>query len=101
MTLARSSLLGAIVATGIFCPSLLCCHCSDALVEMGQWPVSTVTYGTLLQCLFIVVTSAKIVVCIFWKEHKEENKCLKCGKAMYVEVINDDGEMVTTKVAHK
>jgi hypothetical protein len=26
---------------------------------------------------------------------------LKCGKAMYVEVINDDGGMVTTEVAHK
>jgi hypothetical protein len=37
----------------------------------------------------------------FWKEHKEENKCLKCGKLRYIEVINDDGEMVTTEVAHK
>jgi hypothetical protein len=37
----------------------------------------------------------------FWKEHKEENKCLKCGKPRYVEVINDDGEIVTTEVAHK
>jgi hypothetical protein len=38
---------------------------------------------------------------LFWKEHKEENKCLKCGKPRYVEVVNDDGEMVTTEVAHK
>jgi hypothetical protein len=38
---------------------------------------------------------------LFWKEHKEENKCLKCGKPRYIEVINDDGEMVTTDVAHK
>jgi hypothetical protein len=38
---------------------------------------------------------------LFWKEHKEENKYLKCGKPRYVEVINNDGEMVTTKVAHK
>jgi hypothetical protein len=48
----------------------------------------------------------KIDVCqnscmLFWKEHKEENKCLKCSKPMYVEVINDDGGMVTTEVAHK
>jgi hypothetical protein len=48
----------------------------------------------------------KIDVCqnscmLFWKEHKEENKCLKCGTPRYVEVINDDGEMVTTEVAHK
>jgi hypothetical protein len=48
----------------------------------------------------------KIDVCqnsclLFWKEHKEENKCLKCGKPRYVEVINDDGETVTIEVAHK
>jgi hypothetical protein len=35
----------------------------------------------------------------FWKEHKKENKCLKCGKPRYVEVINDDGETVTIEVA--
>jgi hypothetical protein len=48
----------------------------------------------------------KIDVCrnscmIFCKEHKEENKWLKCGKPRYVKVINDDGEMVTMEVAHK
>jgi hypothetical protein len=48
----------------------------------------------------------KIDVCqnscmLFWKEHKKENKCLKCGKLRYVKVINDDGEMVTTEVVHK
>jgi hypothetical protein len=37
----------------------------------------------------------------FSKEHKEENKYLKCGKLWYIEVVNDDGEMVTTEVAHK
>jgi hypothetical protein len=48
----------------------------------------------------------KIDVCqnscmLFWKEHKKENKCLKCGKPRYVEDVNDDCEMVTTEVAHK
>jgi hypothetical protein len=48
----------------------------------------------------------KIDVCrnscmLFWKEHKEEKKSLKCGKPRYVEVVNDDVEMVTTEVAHK
>jgi hypothetical protein len=38
---------------------------------------------------------------LFWKEHTKENKCLKCGKLRYVEVINDDAKMVTTEVAHK
>lgn len=48
----------------------------------------------------------KIDICpdncmLFWKEHKREQKCLKCGKARYIEVVNDDGETVTTEVAHK
>jgi hypothetical protein len=48
----------------------------------------------------------KIDICrnscmLFWKEHKEENKCLKYGKPRYVKVINDDGEIVTIEVARK
>jgi hypothetical protein len=48
----------------------------------------------------------KIDICqnscmLFWKEHKEESKYLKCGKPRYVEVIYDDVEMVTIEVAHK
>jgi hypothetical protein len=48
----------------------------------------------------------KIDVCkdncmIFYKEHKNEMKCLKCGKPRFVEVVNEDGEKVTTKTAHK
>jgi hypothetical protein len=37
----------------------------------------------------------------FYKEHKNETKCLKCGKSRFVEVVNEDGEKVTMKVAHK
>jgi hypothetical protein len=48
----------------------------------------------------------KIDVCkdncmIFYKEHKNETKCLKCGKPRFIEVINEDGEKTTTKTAHK
>jgi hypothetical protein len=48
----------------------------------------------------------KIDVCkdncmIFYKEHKNETKCLKYGKPRFVEVINKDGEKVTIKPAHK
>jgi hypothetical protein len=39
--------------------------------------------------------------CMFYKEHKNEMKCLKCGKSRFVELINEDREKVTTKVAHK
>jgi hypothetical protein len=48
----------------------------------------------------------KIDVCqdncmLFWKEHGREQKCLKCGKSRYVELVNEDGEKVVTKFAHK
>jgi hypothetical protein len=48
----------------------------------------------------------KIDVCkdnciIFYKEHKNETKCLKCCKSRCVEVANEDGEKVMTKTAHK
>jgi hypothetical protein len=36
-------------------PLLLCCYCSDTLVAMDQLPMITMTYGPLLQYLFIAV----------------------------------------------
>jgi hypothetical protein len=47
----------------------------------------------------------KIDVCrnscmLFWKEHKDKKQCFKCGKPRYIEVVNYDGETVTTEVAH-
>jgi hypothetical protein len=38
---------------------------------------------------------------LFYKEHKDETKCLKCGKLRFIEVVNEDGEKVMMKVAHK
>jgi hypothetical protein len=38
---------------------------------------------------------------LFYKEHKTKMKYLKYGKLRFVEVVNEDGEKVTTKVAHK
>jgi hypothetical protein len=48
----------------------------------------------------------KIDVCqdncmLFWKEHVNEKKCLRCGKSRFVEVINADGEEVMTEIAYK
>jgi hypothetical protein len=48
----------------------------------------------------------KIDVCkdncmIFYKEHRDETKCLKCGKLRFIEVVNEDGEKVTMKTTHK
>jgi hypothetical protein len=39
---------------GIFCPSLLCYHYSDAVVETDWLPMTTVAYSLMLQCMFIV-----------------------------------------------
>jgi hypothetical protein len=38
---------------------------------------------------------------IFYKEQKNEMKCLKCGKSWFIEVINEEGEKVMTEVVHK
>jgi ferredoxin-like protein FixX len=48
----------------------------------------------------------KIDVCpdnciLFWKEHTNKKKCLECGQSRFIEVVNQDGEKVTTKVAQK
>jgi hypothetical protein len=37
---------------------------------------------------------------LFYKENKNETKCLKSGKSRFVEVVNHDGEKVMMKVAH-
>jgi hypothetical protein len=54
----------------------------------------------------LVMEYKKIDACkdncmLFYKEHKDEPKCLKCGKSRFVEIVNKDGEKVTTKVSHK
>jgi hypothetical protein len=48
----------------------------------------------------------KIDVCdsncmLFWKETASEKKCNVCGERRFVEVENDDGLTVMTKIAHK
>jgi hypothetical protein len=36
---------------------------------------------------------------LFWKEHANEKKCLECGQSRFIEVVTEDGEKMTTKVA--
>ncbi|WVZ53090.1 hypothetical protein U9M48_004076 [Paspalum notatum var. saurae] len=36
---------------------------------------------------------------LFCDDHVDKKKCLKCGKGRYVEVVNEDGDHVTTDVA--
>jgi hypothetical protein len=48
----------------------------------------------------------KIDVCekncmLYWKEHKDDIKCMHCGRSRYVKVVNEDGVSVTIKVVTK
>jgi hypothetical protein len=48
----------------------------------------------------------KVDVCkrncmLFWKEHKDDTKCMHSGRSRYVKVVNEDGASVTTKVVVK
>jgi hypothetical protein len=48
----------------------------------------------------------KIVACeknciLFWKEHKDGNEYMHCGRSKYMKVINEDGAFVTTKMVVK
>jgi hypothetical protein len=38
---------------------------------------------------------------VFNKEHKDETKCLKCGRSRFIGVVDKHSEKVMTKVAHK
>jgi hypothetical protein len=38
---------------------------------------------------------------LFWKEHKDDTKCMHCGRSRYVKVVNKDEASVTRKVAVK
>jgi hypothetical protein len=38
---------------------------------------------------------------LFWKETASEKKCTVCGERRFIEVENDDGLAVTTKIARK
>jgi hypothetical protein len=77
---------------------------SDALPSNHKIPKDMYQSKKLLSA--IGMEYEKIDMCkdnciIFYKEHKDETNNLKCGKLRFVEVINEDGEKVTMKTAHK
>jgi hypothetical protein len=77
---------------------------SDVLPSNHKMPKDMYQSKKLLSALGMEYE--KIDVCknncmIFYKEHKNETKCLKCGKLRFIEVVNEDGEKVTTKTTHK
>jgi hypothetical protein len=76
---------------------------SDVLPSNHKMPKDMYQSKKLLSALGMEYE--KINVCkdncmIFYKEHKNETKGLKCGKPRFVEVVNEDGEKVMTKTAH-
>ncbi|WVZ62683.1 LOW QUALITY PROTEIN: hypothetical protein U9M48_012398 [Paspalum notatum var. saurae] len=38
---------------------------------------------------------------LFWDDHKDEKRCLRCGEGRYVEVVNEDGKKMTMDIAQK
>jgi hypothetical protein len=77
---------------------------SDVLPSNHKMPKDMYQSKKLLSALgmeYEKIDACKDNCMIFYKEHKNEKKCLKCGKLRFVEVINEDGETVTMKTAHK
>jgi hypothetical protein len=78
---------------------------SDVLPNNHKMPKDIYQSKKLLSALGIEyekIDACKDNCILFYKEHKGEIKCLKCGKLRFVEVVNeDDGEKVTMNVAHK
>jgi hypothetical protein len=77
---------------------------SDVLPSNHKMPKGIYQSKKLLSALGMEYE--KIDVCkdnckIFYREHKDEMKCLKCGKLRFMEVVNEDGEKVMIKTAHK
>jgi hypothetical protein len=77
---------------------------SDVLPNNHKMPKDIYQSKKLLSALGMEcekIDACKDNCMLFYNEHKDEIKCLKCGKLRLVEVINEDGEKVMTKVAHK
>jgi hypothetical protein len=77
---------------------------NDVLPNNHKMPKDMYQPKNLLSALgmeYEKIDASKDNCMIFYKEHKNETKCLKCGKLRFVEIINEDGEKVMMKVAHK
>jgi hypothetical protein len=77
---------------------------SDVLTNNHKMPKDMYQSKNLLSALDMEhekIDSRKDNYMFFYKEYKDGAKCLKCGKSRFVEVVNEDGEKVTMKVAHK
>ena len=77
---------------------------SDVLIANHKLPRDMYQSKKLLSSLGM--DYEKIDVCpnncmLFWKEHINEKKCLKCGESKFVEVITDDNEEALMDIAYK
>jgi hypothetical protein len=70
---------------------------NDVLPNNHKMPKDMYLSKKLLSSLDMVYE--KIDVCED-KSRYVETKCLKCCKSRFVEIVNEDGEKVTTKTAH-
>jgi hypothetical protein len=77
---------------------------SDVLPNNHKMPKDMYQSKNLLSALGIEyekIDACKDNCMLFYKEHKDEMKYLKCDKSRFVEVINEDDQKVMMKVAHK
>jgi ferredoxin-like protein FixX len=77
---------------------------SDVLLKPHKVPKDMYQSKKMMSALGLKYE--KIEICpdncmLFWKEHAQEKKCLECGQLRFIKVVTQDGEKVTTEVAHK
>jgi hypothetical protein len=68
---------------------------SDVLPSNHKMPKDMYQSKKLLFALgmeYEMIDLCKDNAMIFYKERKNETKCLKCGKPRFIEVVNEDGE---------
>jgi hypothetical protein len=76
----------------------------DLILEKHNMPKDLYQYKKIVSGLGM--NYEKIDACekncmLFWKEHKDDNEFMHCGRSRYVKVINEDKASVTTKVPVK
>jgi hypothetical protein len=82
-------------------------HTIVSVLDFVTWPAMSfliITSKKMLSALgmeYEKIDACKDNCMLFYKEHNNDTKCLKCGKSWFVEVINEGGEKVRMKVANK
>jgi hypothetical protein len=77
---------------------------SDIILKPHKVPKNMYQFKRMMSVLDLKYE--KIDVCtnncmLFWKEHVNEKKCLECGQSMFIKLVVQNSEKVTTKFAQK